>query len=91
MFYNSIFAIVFKYEICHTESNPVIHTQVCTCTHTHSHAHISTQTYPSSTSATQQTWWTGFNFLAPRLGPSLMHFSSPPACFQPAAAPAQLY
>lgn len=48
--------------------------------HTHTHTNLFTQTYPSSTAATQQMWQAGLNFLAPRLSPSLMHFSSPPSC-----------
>lgn len=51
-----------------------------TCTYTHTHTNLFTQTYPSSTAATQQMWQAGLNFLAPRLSPSLMHFSSPPSC-----------
>lgn len=36
-----------------------------THTHTKTHINLFTQTYPSSTAATQQMWRAGFNFLAP--------------------------
>lgn len=66
-------------------------TPLHTLTHTQLHTNLRTQTYPGSTAATQQMWRAGFNFLAPRLSPSLMHFSSPPSCSQPATAAAQWY
>lgn len=76
--------------ICFTQvQNTLRGNHTPTCIHTHTN--LPTQTYPSSTAATQQMWRAGFNFLAPRLSTSLMYFSSPPSCSHSATAAAQWY